>query len=258
MTDLLTVTDLVRGFGGLRAVDGATFSVKERSITALIGPNGAGKTTTLNLISGSISPDSGTIVYHGNAIQGLAAYKVARTGVMRTFQLPRTMAAMTVLDNMLLGSVGHPGESLLRLLAGPRRGRRFEERLHERAAELLSRVGLADQRDALGGTLSGGQRKLLELARLLMAKPRLVLLDEPLAGVNPALGERLMTFIQEIKAGGKTTILFIEHDIAAVMKNSDKIIVMARGKVIASGTPAEIRQNAEVIEAYLGSVTVAQ
>lgn len=256
MTDdprvILEVNGLAKAFAGVHAVQDASFTVAEGSMTALIGPNGAGKTTTFNLIAGAIEPDHGTVVFEGQHVEGLEAYEVARTGMMRTFQLPHTMAAMTVWDNMLIGSTDHPGESLSGALFRRRRHRQHEVELRDRAAELLTLVGLADKRHDYGGTLSGGQRKLLELGRLLMAQPNLVLLDEPLAGVNPALRERLMDLIHQIRAERGTTFLFIEHDMTAVMNRSDWVIVMSQGTVIATGTPQEVRRNPLVIEAYLG------
>jgi neutral amino acid transport system ATP-binding protein len=250
---LLTVDDLAKRFGGLQAVDGASFSVAPGSITALIGPNGAGKTTVFNLLTGFARPDRGAVTLAGRSIAGRPTHVVARRGMMRTFQLTKALAAMTVLENTLLGAADHPGERLLGLLRHPLGWRGTERALRARALELLERVGLDDKASDYAGTLSGGQRKLLELARLLMASPRLVLLDEPLAGVNPALGERLLAHVQELRATEGTTFLFIEHDMEAVMRNADRVIVMAHGRVIAAGPPAEIRRDQRVIDAYLGA-----
>jgi neutral amino acid transport system ATP-binding protein len=253
VTELLTVDGLAKRFGGLRAVDGATLSVEEGSITALIGPNGAGKTTLFNLVTGFDRPDSGSVELAGRPITRRPPHAVARAGMMRTFQLTKALAAMTVLDNMLLGARRQPGERLLGLARSPFGWRAREREIHARARELLERVGLEAKAGEYAGTLSGGQRKLLELARLLMAEPRLVLLDEPLAGVNPALGERLLEHVHELRAEHGMTFLFIEHDMQAVMRNAERVIVMAQGRVIASGPPAEVRADARVIDAYLGS-----
>jgi neutral amino acid transport system ATP-binding protein len=253
VTELLVVSDLAKRFGGLRAVDGATLAVREGSITALIGPNGAGKTTLFNLVTGFERPDSGTVELAGRAITGRPPHAVARAGMMRTFQLTKALGAMTVLENMLLGAARQPGERLLGLARSPLGWRAREREIHERAHELLARVGLGGKAGDYAGTLSGGQRKLLELARLLMAEPRLVLLDEPLAGVNPALGERLLEHVHALRAERGTTFLFIEHDMQAVMRNAQWVIVMAQGRVITSGPPAEVRADQRVIDAYLGS-----
>ena len=252
MAEILRVDSLGKSFAGVAAVADATFEVEERSITALIGPNGAGKTTTFNVISGSMPGDHGSIWYGGHDIGGLRGYQIARLGLMRTFQMPRVMVAMTVMDNLLLAGREHPGERLIGLLR-PHASRQTESELRSRARELLERVGLADKVNEYGGALSGGQRKMLELARLLMARPRMVLLDEPLAGINPALGLKLMKFIHQVRAEDATTFLFIEHDIGAVMRNADHVVVMAQGAVIARGTPGEVRHDPAVVDAYLGT-----
>jgi branched-chain amino acid transport system ATP-binding protein len=251
--DILSVTDVAKRFGGLRAVDGTTLTVARGSITALIGPNGAGKTTLFNLLTGFERPDRGAVELDGRVITGAPPHAVARRGMLRTFQLTKALEAMTVLENLLLGATHQPGEHLLGLLRRPRGWRVRETEIHERAHALLERMGLTGKAGDYAGTLSGGQRKLLELARLLMADPRLVLLDEPLAGVNPVLGERLLEHMHELREANGTTFLFIEHDMEAVMRNAERVIVMAQGRVISSGAPTEVRNDQRVIDAYLGA-----
>jgi neutral amino acid transport system ATP-binding protein len=250
---MLDVRDLARRFGGVRAVDGATMTVAPGSITALIGPNGAGKTTLFDLVTGFVRPDRGTVWLDGRRITGRAPHVVAGAGALRTFQLTKALAAMTVLDNMLLGAAGHPGERLRTLARHPLGWRSRERAARARAGELLERFELTRHTGDYAGTLSGGQRKLLELARLLMAEPRLVLLDEPLAGINPALGERLIAHVHELRREQGMTFLFIEHDMETVMRNADRVVVMAQGRVIAEGTPAEVRRDQRVVDAYLGA-----
>jgi neutral amino acid transport system ATP-binding protein len=250
---LLTVSELAKSFGGLRAVNGATLDVERGSITALIGPNGAGKTTLFNLLTGFLRPDRGDVRLDGASIYGRPPHLVAERGMMRTFQLTKALAAMSVLENMLLGAQRHPGERLVGLARHPVGWRHRERQARERALELLERFELASYAAAYAGTLSGGQRKLLELARLLMAEPRLVLLDEPLAGVNPVLGARLLRHMHRLRDELGTTLLFIEHDMEVVMGNADRVLVMAEGRLIASGPPAEVRRDRRVIDAYLGA-----
>jgi neutral amino acid transport system ATP-binding protein len=245
--------DLAKRFGGLHAVDGASLDVERGSITALIGPNGAGKTTLFNLVTGFLAPDRGSVVYDGGSIYGKPAHRIAARGLMRTFQMTKALAAMTVLENMLLGAQDQPGEHLLGLARRPVGWRRSEREARARALELLERFRLASHANAYAATLSGGQRKLLELARLLMAAPRLVLLDEPLAGVHRVLGNELLAHIHDLRAEHGTTFLFIEHDMEIVMGNADRVIVMADGRVISAGTPAEVRRDPAVIDAYLGA-----
>jgi branched-chain amino acid transport system ATP-binding protein len=250
---LLAVEGVERSFGGVRAVAGASFAVERGSITALIGPNGAGKTSLFNLVSGFERPDRGDIRYDGVSIAGWPPHLVARAGLGRTFQLTKTMAALPVLDNVLLAAPDQPGERLRGALLRPLHARRGDRALHERARELLDTFGLAEMADHYAGQLSGGQRKLLELARTLMLRPRMVLLDEPMAGVNPTLGARLLEHIEEIRRREGVTFLFIEHELDVVMQRSDRVVVMAEGAVIASGPPAEIRDDQRVVDAYLGT-----
>jgi neutral amino acid transport system ATP-binding protein len=252
-TPILSVAGVVKQFGGLRAVDGATFDVAPGSVTALIGPNGAGKTTLFHIVSGFLRADEGTVVYDGRSIFGKPAYRIAARRMVRTFQLTKTLEAMTVLDNVLLAGQRQPGESLLGVACRPFAARRRERELHAQAFELLDTLDLGAHANAYAGTLSGGQRKLLELGRALMVRPRLMLLDEPMAGVNPTLGTRLLEHIQRLRQEDGITFLFVEHDMEVVMNHSDRVIVMAEGRVIAAGDPQSVRRDKSVIDAYLGS-----
>jgi neutral amino acid transport system ATP-binding protein len=249
---ILIVRDVAKSFDGLRAVAGASFEVARNSITALIGPNGAGKTTMFDLLSGFARPDYGTIRFAGRDIADMAPHRIARLGLVRTFQLTRVLAGMSVMENMLLAAPRQPGEHLLLLLQGPRRARAAESRARGVAEGLLETFGLAGRALDYAGSLSGGQRKLLEIARALMTEPSIVLLDEPMAGVNPTLGRSILDHIEALRQQGGTTFLFVEHDMDVVMSRADRVIVMAQGRVIGIGTPTEIRANAQVIEAYLG------
>ena len=254
---ILEVDGVEKRYGGVRAIDGASLSVERGSITALIGPNGAGKSTLFDVVSGFERADGGAIRLDGRSIYRLPAYAIARRGLVRTFQMTKTLNVMSVLDNMLLASPDHPGERLSTWIVRPWAGRRRERTARTRALELLETFELAPHARAYAGTLSGGQRKLLELARALMLAPRLVLLDEPLAGVNPTLGRRLLEHIEELRHDEGTTVLFVEHDMEVVMNHSDRVIVMAQGHVIAEGSADEVRRNEMVVEAYLGKVVVA-
>jgi neutral amino acid transport system ATP-binding protein len=247
---LLEVRSVSKRFAGLLAVDRATFDVGPRTITALIGPNGAGKSTLFNVLTGFQRGDGGDVVLDGQSVYGRAPHTIARKGMVRTFQLTKALAVMSVIDNMLLAAPNR-GE---RMLLAPLRPawRRPERAAHERAVELLDVFGLAPKARDYAGTLSGGQRKLLELARALMLEPRLLLLDEPLAGVNRTLGRSLLEHIERLRAERDVTILLVEHDMDVVMRHSDTVVVMGEGKVITSGPPEEIREDPRVIEAYLG------
>jgi len=253
VTPLLDVAEVVRTFGAVRAVDGASFTVDERSITGLIGPNGAGKSTLFATIAGSLKPDSGRIVFAGSRIDRRPAYRVARAGVVRTYQAARVLTRMTVLDNLLIASTGHPGERLTGVLLRPRAARAHERRTLERARELLALVRLESHASAYAGTLSGGQRKLLDLARVLMLEPSLVLLDEPIAGVSPALRVELLEHILAVRRDRSITFLVVEHDLDFVMQAADRVVVMNEGRVITVGTPDEVRTNEQVVDAYLGA-----
>ena len=244
---MLEVQGVVRTFGGVRAVDGATLAVEQGSITGLIGPNGAGKSTLFNCISGFLRAQAGRVLLDGRRIDRRAPHRIARAGLVRTFQTPRTLARMTVLENVLLGAPRHPGERL-----GGRGGAR-EREARGRAQELLELVRLDGHAAELAGTLSGGQRKLLDLVRALMAEPRLLLLDEPMAGVNPTIRVELLEHILGLREREGLTFLIVEHDLDFVMRASDRVIVMAEGRVISEGTPDEVRADERVVDAYLGT-----
>jgi neutral amino acid transport system ATP-binding protein len=255
---ILEAAEVSKHFGGIFAVDGATLNVREGSITALIGPNGAGKTTFFNVITGFYRADGGAAIFQGAPILGRPPYAIARLGMVRTFQITKALARMPVIDNMMLAAPDQPGEHLLGLLARPGASRRREKEIREAALELLEVFNLERLADHYAGTLSGGQRKLLELARALMTRPRLLLLDEPMAGINPTLGRRLLDHMQRLRAEEGVTFLFIEHDMEVVMNHSDRVIVMAEGRVIADGPPEQVRADQRVIDAYLGSGTVRE
>lgn len=247
---VLVVDDMLRRFGGLRAVDVEHLEIERGSITALIGPNGAGKTTLFNLVTGFDRPDAGRWSFDGRPLTGRHAHEIAKLGMVRTFQLTKALSRMTVLDNMKLAARHQRGERILAALVKSIWDGR-EKAIEEQARALLDHVGLSAHADEFAGTLSGGQRKLLELARALMVEPSLVMLDEPMAGVNPALVESLLSHITHLRDEGRT-VVFVEHDMDVVQNISDWVVCLAEGMVIAEGPPAAVAGNSAVIDAYLG------
>jgi neutral amino acid transport system ATP-binding protein len=248
---ILLAEDVRRNFGGVTAVDVQHLEVQRGSITALIGPNGAGKTTLFNLLTGFDTPDTGEWMFDSKNLKKVVAHKTASLGMVRTFQLTKSLTKLSVIENMKLGATHQMGEKWWNGLL-PFRYRKQEAIIERRADELLKRFKLDHMRDQYAGTLSGGQRKLLEMARALMTNPRLVMLDEPMAGVNPALKQSLNEHIRGLRDDGMT-VLFVEHDMDMVHDISDWVVVMAEGQIIAEGTPEQISANPAVIEAYLGT-----
>jgi neutral amino acid transport system ATP-binding protein len=250
--DPIMIADGVRRtFGGVNAVDVAHVEIPRNAITALIGPNGAGKTTFFNLLTGFDKPDTGTWFLDGKSLANVPAYKVARRGMVRTFQLTKALSLLSVLENMRLGAGQQQGEHFLSALV-PGIWRKREKDITDQAMELLARFKLDTKADDYAASLSGGQRKLLEMARALMSKPELVMLDEPMAGVNPALTQSLLGHILDLKKEGMT-VLFVEHDMHMVQTIADWVIVMAEGKIVAEGYPDVVMRDQAVIDAYLGA-----
>ncbi len=248
---IITVDNVSRTFGGLTAVDVEHLEIPRNAITALIGPNGAGKTTLFNLLTGFDKPNTGSWTFNGKSLANVPAHRVARMGQVRTFQLTKALGLLTVMENMKLGATGQKGERLFPSLI-PGVWRKQEKENEERALDLLKRFKLDAKADDFAASLSGGQRKLLEMARALMSEPVLVMLDEPMAGVNPALTQSLLGHILDLKQQGMT-VLFVEHDMHMVRHIADWVVVMAEGRVVAEGPPDEVMKNPAVIDAYLGS-----
>lgn len=250
--DPIVIADnIVRQFGGLTAVDVDHVEVQRGAITALIGPNGAGKTTFFNLLTGFDQPNSGDWSLNGKSLKGMPPHKVSRMGMVRTFQLTKALFRLSVLDNMRLGARDQIGEGIFRSLL-PFLWKREEEEITARSRELLTRFKMIEKQDDFAAALSGGQRKLLEMARALMTNPELVMLDEPMAGVNPALTQSLLGHIKDLREQGMT-VLFVEHDMDMVRDISDWVIVMAQGKIVAEGPPDVVMSDQAVIDAYLGA-----
>ncbi|HZA75160.1 MAG TPA: ABC transporter ATP-binding protein [Acidimicrobiales bacterium] len=248
---ILVVDGMRKSFGGLVAVDIDHLEVQRGAITALIGPNGAGKSTLFNLVTGFDAPDHGRWLFGGQDLSGMRAHRIAGHGMVRSFQLTKALARLTVLENMKLAAQAQTGERLLPSLFRPT-WQSQEAEIEARADELLARFRLDHMRDEYAGTLSGGQRKLLDMARALMTEPQLVCLDEPMAGVNPVLTESLLQHITGLRDEG-LTVIFVEHDMAVVMEISDWVVVLGEGRVIAEGPPQAVATNPAVIDAYLGT-----
>ena len=249
---ILAIKDLAYAFGGLRAVNGSTFNIEKGQITALIGPNGAGKTTLINVVAGALRADAGSVHFEGHDITGWPSHKVAGRGLIRTFQISRELGGMTVLENMLVAPPNQAGESLFNAMFRPAVGHGQDRLLVEKALATLDDFGLYDSRDQYARNLSGGQKRLLELARGVMAEPRLMVLDEPFAGVNPALVALLEGHIRKLRDTGITFVM-VEHNLNVVERICDQVVVMAEGRTLATGKLSELRRNEEVITAYLGS-----
>jgi branched-chain amino acid transport system ATP-binding protein len=249
----LVVDGLEKHFGGITAVDGASFHVERGTLTGLIGPNGAGKSTTFNLITGFHTPDAGSVTFNGTDVTGWTPFEIANNGMVRTFQIARELGEMTVLENLMLAPQNQRGEELWRSVMPGERGqvKVQEEELLERSWEMLDFFEIDHLWDEYAKNLSGGQRKLLEMARVLMTDPEMVLLDEPLAGVNPTLEKKLMEHVHQLREQGYTFLL-VEHDMDIIMENCGHVIVMHQGDVLAQGEPADIKSNDQVIDAYLG------
>ncbi len=247
---LLSVRDLTRSYGGVHAVDGVSFDVPRGSLTGMIGPNGAGKSTVLGMIAGAIKPERGSILLEGRQIAGLPAYKTSHRGVIRTFQAASVFPRMTVVENLLLGVPPWYGERVGAALLRRRRWRHEEREQIDRAHTLLERLGLWSLGDAYAGELSGGQKRLVEIGRAMMSRPKLLLLDEPMAGVSRTLAPTIEALIAELRDEGMT-VLLIEHELALVERLCSPVIVLAQGRVLMQGEMDEARANAEVRRAYL-------
>jgi len=249
---ILEVEDVTKAFDGVRAVNRCNLSVRRGTITGLIGPNGAGKTTLFNLITGFLKPTGGRILFRGERIDGLPPHRIFHRGIVRTFQIPRELKTMTVLENLMLVPPGQAGEQIWNPWLFAFRVSRQERRIYEKALEVLEFVDLIHLRDDYAGNLSGGQKKLLELARTLMCDPEMILLDEPGAGVNRVLMRKLVENIETLRREAGITFFVIEHDMDLVTRLCNPVIVMSQGERLAEGSPEEIKQDERVLEAYLG------
>jgi ABC-type branched-subunit amino acid transport system ATPase component len=247
---MLVAKDIHRQFEGMHAVDGVSLEVPRGKITGLIGPNGAGKSTFMAVLAGTLPASSGTIAFQGEDITRLPAYKRARRGLVRTFQLPSEFARLTVLENLLVAAPSNRGDSLFGALLGRRYWMQDEKRLVDEARGLLQRFGMAAKESDYAGLMSGGQKRLIEIMRALMLHPRCLLLDEPMSGVHPRVVEEIQYYLQTLRADG-LTILMVEHELHLVEQLCDSVFVMAQGKLIGSGTMASLRRQREIVDAYL-------
>jgi len=249
---ILSLSGVQKHFGGIKAVDGVTFDVFPGRVTGLIGPNGAGKTTLFNTISGFYKPDAGEILFQDSSIGGLPLHETFSRGLCRTFQISRELKLMTVLENLMLVPLSQAGENLLKTWFLPHLVRKQENEIREKALATLHALGLDHLKDEYAGNLSGGQKRLLELARTMMAEPKLILFDEPGAGVNPSERRTLADHIRRLVRDEEITVFLIGHEMELVMDICDPIIVMDRGKKLMEGSPEEVRTDKQVLEVYLG------
>jgi branched-chain amino acid transport system ATP-binding protein len=248
--EILVASDICRNYGGLQAVDSATFKASRGKITGLIGPNGAGKSTLLGIVAGAINLDSGKVTFEGHDVTGLPSYRIARRGVIRTFQLSAEFSKLTVLENLLVAAPAQKGESLWGAELGRLYWGRSEDALVDKARDVLERFGMTPKENELAGNLSGGQKRLLEIMRALMARPKMLLLDEPFAGVNPTLAREIEQYLLDLRDEGLSMIM-VEHELTVVERLCDPVVVMAQGKIIAEGTMHDVGTRQEVLDAYL-------
>ncbi|RCV64084.1 branched-chain amino acid transport system ATP-binding protein [Methanophagales archaeon] len=251
---MLSVQNVDKSFGGIRAVAGCSLKVDDGAIIGLIGPNGAGKTTLFKIISGFEKPDNGAIRFEGENVAATSSFELAKRGLIRTFQLSKALTKLTVEENMMLAPQFQHGERIWNIWLRAKEVKRQEEENRAKAISLLELFDLLPLKDEYAGALSGGQKKLLEMARAIMADPKMLLLDEPFSGVNPTLAKKLLGHIQDLRENKGMSFLIIEHDMPMIMQLCDYIYVLSKGKVIASGAPDEVRADERVLDAYLGGV----